>query len=306
MGWTNPKTWGVAETVDDVTMNLHVRDNLVYLKNVVDTLGDHGTLTGLADDDHIRYFDKDGSKDMTGVLKAIAGSVGAPGMTFVIDPDTGLYRVSADRYGLVAGGRLLLSGTKSDTNAGHTFYSADGTAYLTALIVDANYTYLSHGSSNVNSHFYIRNTTASGTLRLGTAGIDRWVIAAGGDLESIASNLKIPNTKNVLGLRDMYGGCLLDSSGLSAITARVGEFQWAGTVLSARARRIGGTGATVNAQVGTLDIRSADLSLTGTAWTDFGALQNAAIADGEDLDLQIATVTGAVTQIAIILEVARL
>ncbi len=36
MGWTNPKTWGVAETVDDATMNLHVRDNLLYLKNAVE------------------------------------------------------------------------------------------------------------------------------------------------------------------------------------------------------------------------------------------------------------------------------
>lgn len=158
-----------------------------------------------------------------------------------------------------------------------------------------------------------------------TAGADRWEVALAGHLLAsdddtyhigasganrphdifMGGSLTLPNTENILGMRDMYGGCLLDANGLSAVTARVGEFQWDGTVLKAYARRIGGTGATVNAQVGGSDIRSSDLSLTGTAWTDFSTLQNAGITDGEDLDLQIATVTGTVTQIAIILEVER-
>ncbi|KKN65766.1 hypothetical protein LCGC14_0478110 [marine sediment metagenome] len=120
-------------------------------------------------------------------IRLIDGTAAAPSLAFADDPDTGLYRVAADRYGLVAGGRLLLSGIKQAAQAGHTFYSADGTSYLTALILDNNYTYLSHGSSSAASHFYIRNTTANGTLRLGTAGIDRWVIAAAGHFEPTAN-----------------------------------------------------------------------------------------------------------------------
>jgi hypothetical protein len=118
-------------------------------------------------------------------------------------------------------------------------------------------------------------------------------------------DITMVNTKQINGLRDLYGGALIDSNGLAAITVYAGEFQWNGTVLKAYAKRLGGTGATVNIQVGGLDIRAGDLSLAGTAWTDFGALQNTGITDGEDCDFQIATTTGVVTQIAFLLEVER-
>ena len=115
-------------------------------------------------------------------IRLINGTAAAPSLAFADDPDTGLYRVAANRYGLVAGGKLLLSGIKNADNAGHTFYSADGTAYLTFLILDNNYSYLSHSSSNAASDLYIRNLTATGALRFGTAGVDKIILTSTGQL----------------------------------------------------------------------------------------------------------------------------
>ena len=35
MPWTNPRTWVFSELIDDIIMNLHIRDNQNYLKGVV-------------------------------------------------------------------------------------------------------------------------------------------------------------------------------------------------------------------------------------------------------------------------------
>lgn len=36
MAWTSPRTWNVGELVTKLIMDIHVRDNLVYLKEKVD------------------------------------------------------------------------------------------------------------------------------------------------------------------------------------------------------------------------------------------------------------------------------
>lgn len=51
----------------------------------------------------------DGSVAMTGALQAFAGTEGSPGVTFSGDADTGLYHVSANKFGLVAGGVSYLN-----------------------------------------------------------------------------------------------------------------------------------------------------------------------------------------------------
>jgi microcystin-dependent protein len=47
---------------------------------------------------------RDGQASMTGQLKAASGTVGAPGLSFGSDTDTGFYRKSANTVGVVAGG----------------------------------------------------------------------------------------------------------------------------------------------------------------------------------------------------------
>ena len=146
---------------------------------------------------------------------------------------------------------------------------------------------------------------ASGDVNLQAPTGKEFKILTGGlsvaELADFSDDITILNTKQINGLRDLYGGAFIDATGIAVITVAAGEFHWDGTVLKAYARRTGGTGATVNIQVGGSDLRSSDLSLTGTAWTDFGTLQNDGITDGEDCDWEIASVTGAPTQIAFLL-----
>jgi len=90
-----------------------VFDDPVDFNDVVDFSGgsttgiDHGALSGLTDDDHVRYFDKDGSKDMTEVLHAVTlGASNDPGIGFVGDTDTGFMQAGsrADSIGFMTGG----------------------------------------------------------------------------------------------------------------------------------------------------------------------------------------------------------
>jgi microcystin-dependent protein len=50
----------------------------------------------------------DGQTSMTGPLKAASGTVGAPGITFASDPDSGLYRIGSNNVGLAVNGAKVL------------------------------------------------------------------------------------------------------------------------------------------------------------------------------------------------------
>jgi hypothetical protein len=130
-------------------------------------------------------------------------------------------------------------------------------------------------------------STAQGRLAIGTQGYRLQADS------SEAFGMKwAPNT-------DQIGFHLFNNiTYVVASTYYATEFRRTGTISKAYARRIGGTGATVNIKRAASNIRSANLSLTTTAWTDFGALQNNTFVPGHDLDFVVATVTGSVTQIA--------
>lgn len=79
------------------------------------------------------------------------------------------------------------------------------------------------------------------------------------------------------------------------------------TVTNVRGHRKGGTGATVNARRNQASAHLAsDLSLTtADVWTDGGAVQNTAYVAGDDLEIQLKSITGAVTEIAIQVDFTR-
>lgn len=101
------------------------------------------------------------------------------------------------------------------------------------------------------------------------------------------------------------GGTILDPTGARFVM--VWRAPFACTVTNVRGHRKGGTGATINARRNQLsDHLATDLSLTtADSWTDGGAVQNTAYAVNDDLEIEIASIAGAVTEIAIQVEFTR-
>jgi len=79
------------------------------------------------------------------------------------------------------------------------------------------------------------------------------------------------------------------------------------TVTNVRAHRKGGTGATINARKNQAsDHLSSDLSVTSTdTWMDGGAVQNTGYSAGDDLEMEAASITGAVTELSIQVDFVR-
>lgn len=101
------------------------------------------------------------------------------------------------------------------------------------------------------------------------------------------------------------GGVILSPAG--ALNVMVWRAPFACTVTNVRGHRIGGTGATINARKNQAsDHLASALSLvTADLWTDGGAVQNATYAAGDDLEIMLVTIAGAVTQIAIQVDFRR-
>ena len=103
------------------------------------------------------------------------------------------------------------------------------------------------------------------------------------------------------------GGTLYNSAGVVAVNLIVWRAPYACTVTNVRGYRVGGTGATVNARLnGASNHLSSALSLTSAdTWADGGAVQNAAYATGDKLEIMVVSVTGTVTQVAIQVDFTR-
>jgi hypothetical protein len=87
-------------------------------------------------------------------------------------------------------------------------------------------------------------------------------------------------------------------AGIPVSTINLMQFRRAGTITEAYAKRLDGTTADVNIQNASSDIRSADLTLSGTGWTNFDTLQNTTVSVGNALDFEVAAVTGTITQLS--------
>lgn len=109
-------------------------------------------------------------------------------------------------------------------------------------------------------------------------------------------------TKNMPG---SVGGVILDPSG--ARDVMVWRAPYACTVQNVRGHRKGGTGATVNARVNqTSALLASDLSLSSAdSWMDGGSVQNTSVAAGDDIEIRLTGITGAVTEIAIQVDLVR-
>lgn len=101
------------------------------------------------------------------------------------------------------------------------------------------------------------------------------------------------------------GGVLLSPAG--AINVITWYAPFACTVTNVRGYRVGGTGATINARKnGSSNHLASALSLTSAdAWMDGGTVQNTSLAAGDKLEIMVASVAGAPTQIAIQVDLTR-
>lgn len=78
-------------------------------------------------------------------------------------------------------------------------------------------------------------------------------------------------------------------------------------VVAVKGYRVGGTGATINARInGASTHLASDLSLTSAdTWLDGGAVQNVAYTVGDRMEIQIVTVAGSPTQVAVQVDLRR-
>jgi hypothetical protein len=103
------------------------------------------------------------------------------------------------------------------------------------------------------------------------------------------------------------------SAGATILTPAAATFvmvwraPFACTVTNVRGHRKGGTGATVNARRNQAsDHLASDLSLTSAdTWMDGGAVQNTAYIVGDDLEVEVATVAGSPTEVAVQVDYTR-
>ena len=128
------------------------------------------------------------------VLKIADGSYANPGLSFLNDPDTGFFRDSADELRVSVGGKRHTDFLEADASNHNTtvHYDNDYEGYLSTQMLNtgaAAYAYMFYTNAvKTSAHFYIRNNTATGYLRLGTAGLDKWVITNLGHLQPNADD----------------------------------------------------------------------------------------------------------------------
>lgn len=110
------------------------------------------------------------------------------------------------------------------------------------------------------------------------------------------------------GLIVSRGGTLFASGGLTTGgNIIVWRAPYSCTVTNVRGFRSGGSGATVNARRnGSATFLASNLSLTSADdWLDGGAVQNTALVAGDEVEMQVVTVTGSPTQVAVQIDMVR-
>lgn len=137
-----------------------------------------------------------------------------------------------------------------------------------------------------------------------TAGRHNHIHAA----EHAAGGVDVLSVSDLADTTFSRGGTVFASGGItSGANIIVWRAPYSCTVTNVRGFRVGGTGATVNGRLnGTSTFLSSDLSLTSAdSWLDGGTVQNAAIVAGDEVEIQVVTVSGSPTQVAVQIDLIR-
>jgi hypothetical protein len=133
---------------------------------------------------------------------------------------------------------------------------------------------------------------AGGTLTGPVNGPGTFAVAADGGVT--VPSLTLPATATTV------SKSLVITAPAGAVSYVVWRAPKACTVVAVRGYRVGGTGATINAQRNTSDLLATDLSLsTAGTWLSGPGTQNATFAAGDSLTVAIRSVTGSPTAVTI-------
>ncbi|MET9521508.1 hypothetical protein [Streptomyces coeruleorubidus] len=133
---------------------------------------------------------------------------------------------------------------------------------------------------------------AGGILTGPVNGPGTFVVASDGGVT--APSLTLPATATTV------SKSLVITAPAGAVSYVVWRAPKACTVVAVRGYRVGGTGATINAQRGASDLLATDLSLsTAGTWLSGPSVQNASFAAGDSLTVAIRSVAGSPTAVTI-------
>lgn len=126
MAWTSPKTWSVAEKVTAALMNTHLRDNLLWLRGVLD---------GTGSDDVTVPAELRIENDAN--FKLLKASSTLPAVQFDTGGDSHYYDRTANTHNLEVGGTAVLT------------VDADGKLSGNGFVESAEYTITNGSTQNI-------------------------------------------------------------------------------------------------------------------------------------------------------------
>ncbi|WP_158689357.1 hypothetical protein [Streptomyces viridosporus] len=174
----------------------------------------------------------------------------------------------------------------SDPHGDRAAAEADATAKVTAHAQATD----PHGDrAYADGKFFPK---AGGTVTGPINGPGTFAVAADGGVT--APSLTLPAAATTL------SKSLVITAPAGAVSYVVWRAPKACTVVGVRGYRVGGTGATINAQRNASDLLATNLSLsTASTWLSGPSVQNASFAAGDSLTVAIRSVTGAPTAVTI-------
>lgn len=162
------------------------------INNVLDDLGDEITAS----------LPVSGVAPMTGVLRVVAGTAGAPGLVITGDTNTGLYSPGADQLALATGGvvALTVSATQTTTWAAAATFQAKavGKAFDVDAITDVASASTCDIGAAATSEVNITGTTTITSFGTANAGVVRRGTFAGAlTLTHNGTSLILPGAANI-------------------------------------------------------------------------------------------------------------
>ncbi len=202
-----------------------------------------------------------------------------------------------------------------------------GTLRLRESSAGANYVGLQSGgamAANYTIQFPVAAPTGDQYLRVNASGVGSWVsgsstidvqegdtsvVAAADTIDFDGDDFDVTDTGGSeanVGLATIVkqftvGGNFLDPT--AARTVQIWRAPFACTISGFHAIRSGGTTVTVNAQVNTTDVLASNLTV-GETWTS-GTVNSGSVSAGDTIKLELASVTGTPTEVAITLTIDK-